>query len=115
MPRVKGAVHARKKRRSLLAQVKGYRFASSKKERAARTAWLHAGVHAFAHRRDKKNDFRRLWQIRIGAAARARGLSYSRFMAALKKKEIVLNRKMLAALAVSQPGIFDQLTTAAKS
>ncbi len=114
MPRVKKGVHSLKKRRTTLRLAKGYRFARSKKERAAREAVLHAGVHAFAHRRDKKNDFRRLWQIKINAAVRPHGLSYNRFMGALKKQNIELDRKILATLAEHHPAIFDQIITAVK-
>lgn len=109
MPRVKGATHAIKRRRKILRQVKGYRFARSKKERAAREALLHAGKYAFAHRRRKKKDFRRLWQIRINAAVRPHGLSYSRFIHLLKTKNIELDRKILAGLAGQNPAIFRAL------
>lgn len=114
MPRVKKGLIAQKRRRNVLKQVKGYRFGRSKKEREAKTAIAHAGAHAFAHRRDKKNDFRRLWQIRIGAAVRPLGLSYSRFINLLKQKEITLNRKMLATLAKDEPAIFQRVVEAVK-
>lgn len=104
-----------KKRRTTLKLAKGYRFARSKKEREARVAVLHAGRHAYAHRRDKKSDFRRLWQIKINAAVREHGLSYSRFMGALKKHEIELDRKILATLAEHHPAIFAQVVEAAKA
>lgn len=86
---------------------KGYRFSRSKKERAAREAIVHAGKYAFAHRRDKKNDFRRLWNVRINAGLGE--LSYSKFMGALNKKKILVNRKMLAALAEKSPETFSRL------
>ena len=73
MTRVKKGVNALKSRRNILRQVKGYRFARSKKERAANEAIVHAGSYAFAHRRDKKNDFRKLWNVRINAALRPLG------------------------------------------
>ena len=106
MPRVKRGITSLKSRRNILKQVKGYRFARSKKERAAREALLHAGKYALAHRRDKKNDFRRLWQIKINAAVRPHGLSYSRFIHALKEKNIDLDRKILAHLAEHHPAVF---------
>lgn len=86
---------------------KGYRFSRSKKERAAREAIVHAGKYAFAHRRDKKNDFRRLWNVRINAGLGE--LSYSKFMGALNKKKILVNRKMLAALAEKSSETFSRL------
>ena len=87
MTRVKKGQNALKTRRNILRQVKGYRFARSKKEAAAYEAIVHAGKYAFAHRRDKKHDFRALWQVRIGAFLKANNApSYSKFMGAMKKK-----------------------------
>jgi len=88
---------------------KGYRFARSKKEGAANEAIVHAGKYAFAHRRDKKNDFRMLWNIKIGASVKERGVSYSRFIGLLKKKNITLDRKILADLAENKPETFERL------
>lgn len=107
MSRVKGGTNALKRRRSVLKQTKGYRFGRSTKERQAREAIFHAGTYAFAHRRDKKNDFRRLWQVKIGAAVRPFGLSYSRFINALKTKGVALDRKILADLAEHNPKEFE--------
>ena len=98
-----------KRRRNVLAQVKGYRFGRSKKERQAHEAIVHAGSHAFAHRRDKKADARRLWQIKINAALRPLGFSYSKFMGAMKKKNIALDRKVLAYLAEHNPSAFERI------
>ncbi len=109
MVRIKKAVHALKFRRSLLKKVKGYRFGRSSKERMANDAVFHAGSSAFAHRRDKKGDFRRLWNVKIGAAVRPHGYSYSRFIDALKKKGIALDRKSLATLAEFHPTTFESL------
>ncbi len=106
MSRVKRGTISNKRRRSTLKKVKGYRFGRSTKEREAKVAIIKAGVHAFAHRKDKKNDFRRLWQIKIGAALREHGLSYSKFMGALGKKGIALDRKVLAHLAEREPAAF---------
>src|SRR6056297_2795519 len=86
MARVKGGIMANKRRRYILEQVKGYRFDRSKKKRAAREAIFHAGNHAFAHRKDKKNDFRQLWIARINAALTQHDMKYSRFIKALKDK-----------------------------
>ncbi|OHA59787.1 MAG: 50S ribosomal protein L20 [Candidatus Vogelbacteria bacterium RIFOXYD1_FULL_46_19] len=109
MPRVKGGKTTLKRRRNILARVKGFRFGRSTKKREAKTAFLHAGTHAFAHRRDKKNDFRRLWNIKIGAAVRALGLSYSQLIGLLKKKNVELDRKILADLAENNPDTFKQV------
>ncbi|MFW5853415.1 MAG: 50S ribosomal protein L20 [Patescibacteria group bacterium] len=114
MPRVKRGVISNKRRRNTLAQAKGYRFGRSKKERPAKEAILHAGSHALAHRRDKKNDFRRLWQIQINAAIRPLGLSYSRFLDLLTKKQIGLNRKMLANLAQTDSDTFAKVVSEAQ-
>jgi large subunit ribosomal protein L20 len=88
--------------------VKGYRFARSKKERAAKEAIFHAGKYAFAHRRDKKNDFRKLWNVRINAGldTMESTLSYSRLIDAMNKKNVTLNRKMLSLLAETRPETF---------
>lgn len=94
-----------------MRQTKGFRGALKSKERQAKTALLHAGVHAFQHRRKKKRVMRRLWQTKINAAVRARGMSYSRFMSALKKKNIGLDRKILARLAEHEPETFERVYT----
>lgn len=109
MSRVKRGTIGAKRRRNILKLAKGYRFARSRKERAAKEALNHAGNHAFAHRKDKKGDFRRLWNVRINAAVRAHGMSYSRFIDALKKKNIELNRKMLSEIAADHPGTFERV------
>ncbi len=109
MSRVKGAQNALKRRRKVLKQAKGYRFARSRKERAAKEALNHAGNHAFAHRRDKKGNFRRLWTVRINAAVRPFGISYSRFIDAMNKKGIALNRKVISEMALENPEAFERL------
>ncbi|MEK7558661.1 MAG: 50S ribosomal protein L20 [Patescibacteria group bacterium] len=109
MPRVKRGTISIKRRRNILKKVKGYRFGRSKKESAAREAIAHAGKYAFAHRRDKKNDMRRLWQVRMGATLREEGTSYSKFMGTMNKKGIKVNRKMLALLAEKHPESFKRL------
>lgn len=106
MTRIKGATHALKRRRSILSLAKGYRNGRSTKESQAREAVLHAGNHAFAHRRDRKNDFRKLWNVKINAAVRPLGTTYSKFINTLKIKNILLDRKILAQLAEFQPTIF---------
>ncbi len=115
MTRVKKAVHALKARRSTLKRVKGYRHGRSKKERVAYEAIMHAGSYARAHRRDKKGDMRRLWNVRINAALAEQNLSYSKFMGALKKKNIAVDRKILATLAEQNPESFRRLVTQTKA
>ena len=100
---------AQKRRRNILAEVKGYRQQRSKKKRVAREAIYHAQTYAFAHRKDKKNDFRRLWTVRINAALKSFDLKYSRFMALLKSKNVTVDRKILATLALERPEAFARL------
>lgn len=114
MTRVKKAVHALKNRRSILKAAKGFRFARSKKEAAANDALMHAGAYAFAHRRDKKGDARRLWNVKINAALRPLGLSYSKFIGAAKKKGVLLDRKSLAYLAENKPESFQRVLATIK-
>ena len=113
MARVKSGVKQVKRRKYILDQTKGYRFARSKKVAAAREAIFHANLHAFDHRRDKKGDFRRLWITRINAALKNQGLQYSRFMKQLKDKNIGLDRKVLATLAAERPESFNRVVEAA--
>lgn len=118
MARVKGGVTSLKRRRNILAMTKGYRFGRSTKKKQAREAIFHAGKYSFAHRKDKKNDFRRLWAVRINAgldtagsmvAATGKPLSYSRLIDAMKKTHIAVNRKMLALLAETRPSTFERI------
>ena len=112
MARVKKGVNALKTRRNILKQVKGYRFGRSTKEKQAYEAISHAGVYAFAHRRDKKGDMRRLFNVRINAALDSVGdgkLSYSKFIDALKKKGSVLDRKILSQIAEENPEVFKKI------
>ena len=104
-----------KRRRSLLKDAKGYRFGRSTKEREAKVALTKAGVHAFAHRRDKKADFRAVWQTRLSAGLAPYEISYSKFMGLLKKKGVLLNRKMLSELANDEPKAFEAIVTLAKA
>ncbi len=100
---------AQKRRRNILDEVKGYRFGRSKKKRQAREAIYHAQLSSFAHRKDKKNDFRRLFISRINAVLKANGLRYSRFIKTLKDKGITLDRKVLATLAKDRPESFSRI------
>src|SRR2546428_1429112 len=114
MPRVKRAVHARKKRREILSQAKGYYGARSRRYRVAKEQLMHSGVYAYRDRRDRKGQFRRLWITRIGAAARAGGLTYSVFVHGLQEAGLDIDRKILADLAVTDPKAFESLLQAAK-
>jgi len=109
MARVKRGTTKNKHRKYILAQTKGYRFDRKSKERVAKEAIRHAGVYAFRHRRAKKRDFRNLWTLRINAAARETGISYSKLIGTLKKANISLDRKSLSALAKDHPEAFGRL------
>ena len=115
MGRVKRSVHAHKKRRKVLARAKGYKGARSRRYRTANEQVLGALDDAFAHRRARKGDFRRLWITRINAAARQNGTTYSQMIAGLKAAEVEVDRKMLADLAVNDPDAFRQLVDVANS
>ena len=114
MSRVKRGTIKNKSRKNTLAQVKGYRFGRSTKKKMATEAIAHAGAHAFAHRKDKKANFRRLWNIKINAEARKYEMSYSQFIHALKTKGIALNRKMLADMAEHASDSFKRVIDAVK-
>lgn len=109
MPRVKRGKTSNKKRKKILRYTKGFRWGRKSKERAAKEALLHAWSHAFRGRKEKKRDFRALWNVKINAASRADGISYSKFIAALKKKNIKLDRKILADLAENKPQVFKKI------
>lgn len=109
MVRVKKGTNALKHRRNILKRVKGYRFGRSTKERQANEAIVHADSYRFAHRRTKKRDMRRLWNNKISAALMGTSLSYSKFIGALKKANIGLDRKTLATLAEKQPDTFKKV------
>ncbi len=115
MPRVKGGLISAKRRRNVLKRAKGYRHERSKKERRANEALVHAGKSAFAHRKDKKNDFRSLWIVRLNAALRENGVkSYSTFVASLKKNGVALDRKVLATFAKDHPEVFQRIIAKVK-
>lgn len=114
MTRVKRGVISQKRKRNVLKMAKGYRGQRSKKERSANDAISHAGAHAFAHRRDKKNVNRREWQVAINAAVRGEGISYSVFTNKLKKAGVILDRKILSTLADKQPVSFKAVVAKVK-
>jgi large subunit ribosomal protein L20 len=114
MARVKRAVHAKKKHKKVLDRASGYEGAKSRRFRTANEQVMHAMQDAYKDRRDRKGEFRRLWIARINAASRQHGMSYSQFIAGLKAAEVEIDRKMLADLAISDPGAFAQLVEVAK-
>ena len=114
MPRVKRAVHSKKKRRQVLEAAKGYYGARSRRYRVAKEQLMHSGAYAYRDRRDRKGQFRRLWITRIGAAARANGMSYSTFVHGLAQAGVELDRKILADVAITDPAAFAALAGVAK-
>ena len=115
MARVKGALNSRKRHKRTLKAAKGYYGARSTQYRSAKSAVMRAQRYAFAGRRMKKRDFRQLWIARINAACHMNDISYSRFMFGLKKADVVLNRKVLADMAVNDPAGFAKLVETAKA
>jgi large subunit ribosomal protein L20 len=115
MPRAKGGFKTRKRRRKLLEKAKGYYGAKSRLFRVATEAVDKAMQYAYRDRKNKKREFRALWITRINAGVRALGMSYSQFMARLKKADIALNRKALADLAYNDPSAFSQLVEKVKN
>lgn len=109
MVRVKRGTTSLKSRRNVLKQTKGFKWGRKSKERLAKEALLHAYTHSFNDRRKKKRDFRKLWQIKIGAASKQNRVSYSKFIDRLKKANIGLDRKVLAQLAEHKPETFKKI------
>jgi large subunit ribosomal protein L20 len=109
MTRVKRGVIKNKRRKNILVQTKGMRFGRANKEAQAKEALAHAGAYSFAHRKDKKADARSLWTTRINAAVRPFEMSYSKFIDALKKKDIKVDRKILSDLAQNNPETFARI------
>ncbi len=114
MVRVKRGVTKLKHRKELLKKTKGYRYGRRTKERQAHEAFIKAGTYAFAHRKMRKRDFRRLWTIRINAIVRNFGFSYSKFINALKSKNIELDRKVLSQIANEAPNVFEKIVEKVK-
>ena len=115
MARVKGGLNAKKKHNRVLKLAKGYRGARSKQYRIAKQSVMRALTSAYAGRKQKKRDFRRMWITRISAACKANGMNYSTFMNGLKKAGVDLNRKMLSEIAIADPAGFTALTETAKA
>ncbi len=114
MPRVKRGFKARHRRKKILKAAKGFRGGQSKLFKTASIAVNRAGMYAYRDRRSRKRDFRRLWIVRINAAARENGISYSRLMDGLQKAGIDLDRKILADMAVNDPSAFSQVVSTVK-
>lgn len=115
MARVKRAINAQKKRRAILEAASGYRGQRSRLYRKAKEQVTHSLVYAYADRRKKKGDFRRLWIARINAGARANGMTYNRFIQGLGLAGVAVDRKMLAELAVEDPAAFAALVELARA
>lgn len=115
MPRVKRGKTHLKRRNSLMKRVKGFRGSVGNLNKLAKTADTRAGMHAYRDRRVKKRSFRNLWQVRINAAARLNGISYSKLMGALKENNIGLNRKVLSEIGAQKPEVFTKLVEEVKA
>ena len=114
MARVKTALITRKKHKKILKRAKGYYGAKHYRFRMAKQAVMKSGMYAYVGRKDRKSNFRKLWIARINAAARMNGITYSKLIAGLKKANVVINRKMLAELAVTDAKAFTELANVAK-
>ena len=115
MARVKTALITRKKHKKILKRAKGYYGAKHYRFRMAKQAVMKSGMYAYVGRKDRKSNFRKLWIARINAGARMNGTTYSKMIAGLKKAIVVINRKMLADLAITDPKAFAQLAEVAKN
>lgn len=115
MARVKRGVTARARHKKILKATKGYKLGRKNLYRQAKQAWIKAGQHAYAHRRTKKRDFRRLWIVQISAALKPYEISYSKFINGMQKAEVKLNRKVLAELSISSPEQFKTVVEKVKA
>ena len=115
MPRVKRGVTKHRRHKKVMALTRGYQGSQGRSYKRAKEALIHAMVHAYRHRKQRKGEFRRLWILRIGAAARPLGLTYSQFISGLKKANIELDRKTMADMAVRDAEGFAQLVEKAKA
>ena len=115
MPRANSSVPRHRRHRKVVKQAKGYYGARSRNFKAAKDAVEKAGLYAYRDRRQRKRQFRRLWILRINAAARLNGLSYSQFISKLKEKGIDLDRKILADMAMNEPNTFKELVKSLNS
>jgi large subunit ribosomal protein L20 len=115
LPRVKGGIVTHRRHKKVLKLTKGHKATRHSLFRRAHESMMHALFYAYRHRRERKGDMRRLWIVRINAAARAEGLSYSQFMDGLKKANVGINRKALAEMAVNDPSSFSKLLSLAST
>ncbi len=113
MPRVKRGVTSHRRHKKILSFTKGHRGTKHRLIKRANESMIKSLAYAYAHRRERKGDMRRLWILRVNAACRARGINYSQFMNGLKKSGIDINRKMLADMAIREPESFSSLVTLA--
>jgi large subunit ribosomal protein L20 len=114
LARIKRGTTVRRRHKKILAMTKGHRATSHSLYQRAKESMLHALSYAYAHRRERKGDMRRLWILRVSAASRAQGLSYGQFIYGLKQAGVTVNRKVLADMAVREPEAFANLVTIAK-
>jgi len=114
MTRVKRGVQKRRRKKKIIKLAKGYKWSRKAKYRLAKDALKHAWTYAYRDRKARKRDFRQLWQIKINALCRENGISYSRFINALRKSNIIIDRKILAELAQTHPEIFQEIVKIAK-
>jgi large subunit ribosomal protein L20 len=114
LPRVKRGITSHRRHKKVLALTKGHRATKHSLIKRARESMLKALSYAYAHRRERKGDMRRVWILRVSAASRSQGLTYNQFMNGLKKAGVEINRKMLADMAVREPEAFANLVTIAK-
>lgn len=114
MPRVRGGVRTRRRHKKVLKLAKGYRGSRSKLFKRANEAVIRAGEHAFAGRRIRRRDMRRLWITRINGALKSHDMNYSTFINGLKKAKIELNRKTLSEMAINEPSAFEQVVAKVK-
>ena len=114
MVRVKRGIQAHKRRKNVLKEAKGFKWGRSTKYKAAKEALMHAWSYSYRDRRNKKRDFRRLWQLKINAASRAEGITYSRFINGLKTKKIAIDRKILSTMVEKHPNLFKAIVEEVK-
>jgi len=115
LTRVKRGVTKHRRHKKVLSMTRGYQAAQGRQFRRAREALLHAWSHAYRHRRERKREFRRLWILRINAAARGLGLTYGQLISGLRKANVELDRKVLADTAVKDPAAFERLVSIVKA
>ena len=114
MTRVKRGTTTKKRHKKIIAMAKGFRGGRKNIFKLAKNAIAKAGLHAYVDRRKKKRTFRVLWILRLNAAVRKRGMNYSTFLAGLRKKHVILNRKTMSEIAIHNPEVFDKIVESVK-